>query len=141
MTAPVILDTNVFVAAGFNPRSASAYVLEQVRLGRIHMIWSDETRAETQHIIEKIPPLSWTSVAEVFRAEHCHSGQTASDKFEFIPDPDDWKFAALAEATGAILLTNDTDLLHRRDRVRLQILTPVEYRDRDHANLDGVVDS
>ncbi len=130
LAAAVILDTNVFVAAGFNRRSASASILEQVRLGRIRMIWNSQTRQETQYIIDKIPPLSWSSVAELFRNEDCHHGQIAHDDFDFIPDPDDRKFAALSEVTGAVLLTNDDDLLSNRDHARLEILTPGEYWER-----------
>ena len=94
------------------------------------MIWNSQTRRETQHIIDKIPPLSWSSVAELFRNEDCHHSQAALDEFDFIRDPDDRKFAALAEATGAVLLTNDGDLLSNRDRATLQILTPGEYWER-----------
>ena len=126
----VILDTNVFVAAGFNQQSASAYILDRVRSGRLRMIWNDQTRGETQHILEKIPPLSWSSVAKLFRQEDYHHSETAPDEFDFIRDPDDRKFAALAEATGAALVTNDDDLLSKRDRARLEILTPGEYWER-----------
>ena len=127
LAAAVILDTNVFVAAGFNRRSASACIVEQVRLGQLRMIWNEQTRRETRHILDKIPPLSWSSFAELFRQADCHLGETAPDEFDFIPDPDDRKFAALAAATGAVLLTNDDDLLSNRDRARLEILTPAEY--------------
>ena len=34
-----MLDTNVFVAAGFNPGSHSAWLVEAVRDGRLRMIW------------------------------------------------------------------------------------------------------
>ncbi len=130
LAAAVILDTNVFVAAGFNRRSASACILEQVRSGRLRMIWNEQTRSETQHILDKIPPLSWSSVAELFRQDDRHHGETAPEKFDYIPDPDDRKFAALSEVTGAVLLTNDDDLLSNRDHARLEILTPGEYWER-----------
>ena len=132
LAADVILDTNVFVAAGFNQRSASAYILAQVRSGRLRMIWNEQTRRETRHILDKIPPLSWSSVAELFRKEDCHHGEIAPEEFDFIPDPDDRKFAALSEATGAVLLTNDDDLLSNRDRAGLEILTPRECWERQH---------
>ena len=128
MQEAVILDTNVFVAAGFNRHSASARILDCVRLGRLRMIWDYQTRGETQHILNRIPPLSWSGVAELFRNEDCHHGGTAAENFAYIRDPDDRKFAALADATGAVLLTNDDDLL--RARARLKVLTPREYWDR-----------
>jgi predicted nucleic acid-binding protein len=39
----IVIDTNVFVAAGFNPRSASAGVLAAVRQGRFQLIWNKPT--------------------------------------------------------------------------------------------------
>jgi predicted nucleic acid-binding protein len=123
----VILDTNVFVAAGFNRRSASARIVEQVRSGQLRMIWNDQTRRETQYILSKIPRVSWSSVADLFREEDRYDGETSPEKFDYIPDADDRKFAALSDATGAVLITNDDHLLSNRDRAGLKILTPREY--------------
>lgn len=94
------------------------------------MIWSPQTRGETKHIVDRIPPLSWTAIAELFRQENCHAGPLSVTNFDFISDRDDWKFAALAEATGAILLTNDQHLLQHHDRAGLVILTPRNFRER-----------
>ena len=58
---PAIYDTNVFVAAGFNRRSASARLITAARDGRVQMIWCDATRAETERILTKIPPFLTTS--------------------------------------------------------------------------------
>jgi predicted nucleic acid-binding protein len=66
-------------------------------------------------------------MAGLFRPQDCHQGRTNPEAFDFIPDADDRKFAALAESTGAVLLTNDDDLLSNRDRARLEILTPGEF--------------
>ncbi len=44
----VVLDTNVFVAAGFNPGSHSARIVEAVRNGRLRMVWDNATQAENQ---------------------------------------------------------------------------------------------
>ncbi len=126
----VILDTNVFVAAGFNSGSASARIVEQVRAGGLRMVWNEQTRAETQRIVSRIPPLSWNSMAGLFREEDRWQGETAPERFDYIPDASDRKFAALAEASGAVLITNDAHLLDHRERAGLPILTPEEYRRR-----------
>src|SRR6266536_2887956 len=44
----VVLDMNVFVAAGFNPGSHSARIVEAVRNGRLRMVWDNATQAENQ---------------------------------------------------------------------------------------------
>lgn len=126
----VILDTNVFVAAGFNRRSASALIVEQVRSGQLRMIWNDQTRRETQYILSKIPRVSWSRVAELFREDNRYEGETAPEKFDYIPDADDRKFAALSEAAGVVLITNDDHLLSNRHQAGLEILTPREFWDR-----------
>ena len=40
----VVIDTNVFVAAGFNPRSASGQILASVREGRFRLIWNEPNK-------------------------------------------------------------------------------------------------
>jgi predicted nucleic acid-binding protein len=91
------------------------------------MIWNLQTRREIQHILRKIPPVSGSRVAELFRDEDQFRGETFPEKFDYIPDPDDRKFAALSEAAGAALITNDDHLLSSRERMALEILTPGEY--------------
>ena len=41
----IVIDTNVFVAAGFNSKSAAARVFEGVREGRFRLIWNEPTGA------------------------------------------------------------------------------------------------
>jgi predicted nucleic acid-binding protein len=123
----VILDTNVFVGAGFNPRSHSARLVDAVRRGELRMLWNDATRQETERILRQIPRLSWEQFAPLFRAEDRFEGETHPDQFDYVPDPADRKFAALADATGAPLVTSDHDLLQGRERARTPILTPSEF--------------
>lgn len=123
----VILDTNIFVAAGFNANSSSAQLLEAVRSGHLRLVWDDQTYQETQHILRKIPPLRWQKFAELFQACNCFSGQTHPEEFEYVPDPADRKFAALAAATAAILITLDADLLNSREHSPVPILRPSEF--------------
>jgi predicted nucleic acid-binding protein len=44
-----------------------------------------------------------------------------------VTDPDDRTFAALAHAAGAILISNDDDLLRHRDRLGVTVLTPSAF--------------
>ena len=129
-TAPrpaIIVDTNVFVAAGFNPESHSARLLDAVRARRLRMLWNGGTRREIERILRQIPRLSWEDVAPLFREENRFQGDTHPDQFEYVPDPADRKFAALADAAGAPLVTSDQDLLQARARARVPIFTPAEY--------------
>jgi predicted nucleic acid-binding protein len=130
-SAPVILDTNVFVAAGFNPRSASGRIVDAVKKGQLRMVWNDATRREIEHIIQQIPPLRAHSVSNLFRPRDRYAAATHPERFAFIPDPDDRKFAAL---TAAILISNDEHLLRYRDQMNVTVLTPSAFWKRRQRN-------
>jgi predicted nucleic acid-binding protein len=126
-TLKVILDTNIFVAAGFNRRSSSYIIISMVEDGKVKMVWNQRTLAETRRIINQIPVLHWSRFADIFRAESEFTGETHPENFGFIADPEDRKFAALAAATGATLITNDTHFLDVRDEFGGTILQPREW--------------
>lgn len=123
----VVLDTNVFVGAGFNPRSHSAVLLDAVRDGRLRMVWDDATREEIYHVLRRIPGLSWGAVAELFREEDRFDGVTHRDQFDYVLDPSDRKFAALADAASVPLVTSDRGLLNARGQAPFPILKPSEF--------------
>jgi len=123
----VALDTNVFVAAGFRRESAAGRVVDGVRSGRLRMVWNEATRRETRAILERIPPLSWTTFSPLFAPENEYAGPVEPDRFASVPDPDDRKFAALAHATGAILISGDDDLLAKPHRLDVLVLSPGEF--------------
>jgi predicted nucleic acid-binding protein len=91
------------------------------------MLWNDATRREIEHIVRKIPPLRAQALEPLFRLEDRVTVPTHPERFAEIPDPDDREFAALAEATGAVLISNDEHLLGHRDRMSPTVLTPSEF--------------
>lgn len=127
----IAADTNLFVAAGFNPESDSARILEAVRAG---------TRRETEHVVGSIPPLRGTDLSVFFTSYGRYDGPTNPDTFDFIPDPADRKFAALAAAAGAVLVTSDRHLLDGRPHPGVEILTPTEFAERAGRRQSGPSD-
>lgn len=127
---PVVVDTNVFVAAGFARHSQAARVFDRLRRGAFRLVWDEPTRAETRRILGRIPPLDWDDWAPLFTDGGFFSGETRPQDQGVVPDPEDRKFAALAVAAGATLITNDDDLLGARDRVAARIETPAEIMRR-----------
>jgi predicted nucleic acid-binding protein len=123
----VVLDTNVFVAAGFKPTSHAGRLVAAVRGDRLRMVWNEATRRETRRILEQIPPLCWADVEKLFRPEDEVRGPVHPERFSSVPDPEDRKFAALAHAAGAILVSTDSDLLANPQRLDLLVLTPAEF--------------
>src|SRR5260370_4277124 len=83
----VVIDTNVFVAALFNRKSASARILAGIREGRFRLIWNQPTRRETEMILRRIPRLDWKTGAEPFRLEEGFTGPVDPAPFTMIPHP------------------------------------------------------
>lgn len=123
----VVIDTNVLIASGFNPKSHSAQIVEQVRCGPLRMVWTEQTRDEAALIVGKIPPLSWEAIALLFRPEDCYDGALFPEQFQQVPDKADIKFAALSDATGAPLITMDKALLSIRETLNVPMLMPFEF--------------
>ena len=133
--AEIVLDTNVFVAAGFNPASHSAQLLELVRAGQLRMVWDDATRGEVEHVIRQIPRLSWSRIADLFGRDDRFAGPTHPEQFTFVPDPADRKFAALADAAQAPLVTSDAGLLNAAGQMAVPVLKPSEFVRRYAAHM------
>ncbi len=127
MAQKVVLDTNVFVAAGFNPGSHSAMIVSAVGSGELEMVWDNATLAETRKIIKRIPPLHWNEFSGLFQDANQWKNPKIDPKFDQITDPDDRKLAALAEAAGAVLISNDDHLLSVREQLSLPVFTPEEF--------------
>ncbi|MGH7630249.1 MAG: PIN domain-containing protein [Gemmatimonadales bacterium] len=123
----MVLDTNVLVAAGFNPRSASAKIVGAVKEHQLRMVWNVATRREIERVVRQIPPLRSKSVAQLFRPENHVTATTHPERFDTISDLEDRKFAALAQAAGAVLISNDEHLLKGRDQLHVPVLTPREF--------------
>jgi predicted nucleic acid-binding protein len=127
----IVVDTNVFVAAGFNPRSAAARILTAVREGRFQLIWNEPTRRETEMIMRQIPHLDWERVADLFQAETEFLGSVDPESFVLVTDPQDRKFAALRVAAQTPLVTNDNHLLSHKDSIGIDVLTPRAFLARE----------
>ena len=127
----IVIDTNVFVASGFNPRSASARVLAAVRQGRFQLIWNKPTQRETEMILRRILRLDWERVAILFRPEGEFTGPVDPAAFVLVRDRDDRKVAALCAAAKRSLVTNDNHLLADRDIIGIDALTPCAFLARE----------
>lgn len=127
---PVIIDTNIFVAAGFNRDSSSRRIIDAIDRGDLVQVWNDQTRRETLHVVGKIPPLSRDSLEPLFRDDGFYPGATEPAEFEIIGDESDRKFAALAKSCAVVLVSNDSDILAVRDELKISVFRPSEYVDR-----------
>lgn len=131
MNTKVVLDTNIFVAAAFNPESSSARIIEAVEQGDLRLVWNRATYRESRQIVDKIPPIAWERFDALFRSVEEYRGKTFPESFFSVADPDDRKFAALADFSGAVLVSNDDHLLSARDQLSLPVMSAGEYADKE----------
>lgn len=125
--ARVVVDTNVFVAAGFKPESHSARIIGLIRAGALCLVWNAGTRGEIEHTVGRIPVLSNAILDDLFQAENFFDGTLDEREFEYISDPADRKFAALGVVAGAFLISSDEHLLAWRERIPVAVVTPGEF--------------
>lgn len=109
--AHAVLDTNVLVAAGFRPRSASGRLAAAVRDGRLVALWTGATRAEAVAVLGRIPPLRHLDLSALFPEAGRLDAPLHPAAFDRVPDPADRAFAALADAAGVPLVTADAPLV------------------------------
>jgi predicted nucleic acid-binding protein len=131
----VVIDTNVFVAAAFNTRSASACIVAAVREAHFLLVWNKPTRRETETILRRIPGLDWARVADLFRPEGEFTGHVNPDAFVMIADPDDRKFTALATAAKTPLVTDDNHILAQQRAIDIEILSPRAFVARQRLDI------
>jgi predicted nucleic acid-binding protein len=86
-------------------------VVAAVREGRLQLIWDEPTRRESESLLSRIPPISREDFEDLYREEGRFDGDVATTGFDAVPDPEDRKFAALAAASNATLITLDGHLL------------------------------
>lgn len=126
MKEKVVLDTNVLIAAGFNRSCSSARIVQAIEDGQLEMVWNEATRRESQNVISEIPPQAWGRIESLFNKRTKFNGETPGN-FSLVKDPDDRKYAALASAAGAILITNDEHLMKVRAGLGLAVMSPKEF--------------
>ena len=124
----VVLDTNVLVAAAYNPRSASRHVVEACLAGELTAVVSGALLREYEFILaraargrpylERVHQL--LDGAEV--VEPARTPRVVPD------DPGDDKLVAAALAAGASLVSNDAHLLALAGHEGLEVVRPADVR-------------
>jgi predicted nucleic acid-binding protein len=125
----VVIDSSVVIAGLFRPQSDSGRILQRLRDRSLQLVWDEATCRETRRLVQRIPPIDWEAVAELYRPEHRWdtSGQHppgSPGAFERVCDPDDRKFARLAWESQAILLSLDAHLLEVNGLYGLDVRRP-----------------
>ncbi len=123
----LVLDTNLFVAAHFNKKSASAKIIDLCLMNKFKVYFSESIFKELVFILKNIraPREYKEKIFELF-------GKATSIKPKRVwlveDDPDDNKFLGTAWVAGAnYLLTSDKHLLKIKEFKETKILKPIDF--------------
>jgi putative PIN family toxin of toxin-antitoxin system len=124
----VVLDTNVLVAAAYNPRSASRHVVEACLGGELTPVVSHALRHEYEFILARAA----RGRAYLERVHRLLGGAEVVEPARtprVVPDdPGDDKLVAAALAAGAVLVTNDSHLLALAGHGGLEVVRPADVQ-------------
>ncbi len=132
----IVLDTNVFIAACFNPGSASAKIIDLCLKGKHELILSPRLRKEAWMILKNIKARKEfrERIRRLFRG--ASRVKPTQRVFVIEEDPDDNKFLECALAGKAdYLITSDQHLLRLGEFKRTKICKAVEFLKLDTAIL------
>jgi uncharacterized protein len=125
----VVLDTNLFVAAYWNRRSASAEIIAASQAGEVNPVYTPEIEQELWRIMDNI------GARAEFRAMVSNTlGRSEQvDPWTEVDvrtdDPEDQKFLVCAVSADAdYIITSDDHLLRLGAIGRTLIVRPVEFR-------------
>jgi len=124
----VVLDTNVLVAAVYNPDSASRRLVEACLDGELTPVLSPALRREYDIVLDRAArgqPYRERIHRLVDSAEVVAPAQTPRVVAD---DPDDDKLVSAALAARAILVTNDAHLLAIAGHEGLEVVRPRDVR-------------
>jgi len=120
----VVLDTNVLVAAAYNPASASRRVVAACLGGGLTAVLSPALRREYEFILARAVR-GQPYLEQIHRLlESAEAVDPARTPRVVLADPDDDKLVAAALAVGAVLVTNDAHLLALAGHEGLQVVRP-----------------
>ena len=122
----IVLDTNILVAAYFNPHSFSAKILELADKNTIQIYWSIPLYKEAKQILGFLPPKDRKKIlARVFKPEFRVS---TLPRIEVVKeDPEDNKILACALGGKVdLVVSNDRHLLEIGEIQGVKILSSKE---------------
>jgi len=123
----VVMDTNVFIAARWNPRSTSARLLAFCEEGKLQACYTRSMRAELDLILRNVraPQQFRQRVDKAFANGRLITGAPRVTAVK--EDPDDNKYLACALAADAAIVTSDRHLLQMDGWRGVRVMPPRDF--------------
>ncbi len=127
----IVIDTNVFVAAFFNPRSASSQIIDRCLDGEFKVLFSDPVLNEIDHILDCVKASREFTTKVSSLVEQSDIVEIRCDLYVVRSDPEDNKLIELAASGQAdFLITSDRAVLGIEEFNEIRILKPGQFIDR-----------
>ena len=125
----LVIDTNLLVAAAYNPKSASQRILNSIESGEFTMIVSPDIVREYESVLRQAVRMEAGRV-RVWKAIQQHESVTPVEAPRVTEDPSDDKFLAAAVAARAdAIISSDKHLLDVHPHEGIPILRPTQFWD------------
>ena len=137
----VVLDTNVIVSAGIKPSGAPAKILmDWVLEGQVQLATSSSIVAEYREVVrrEKFRRYEFPPYWLELMIEECLWLPEPQPWPLVLPDPKDAPFLALAQASGAWLVTGNLKHFPESAQGGVRVISPAEYLAHLVGNADGI---
>ncbi len=124
----MVLDTNVFIAAYFNRKSASARIIDLCLENKHKLIFSPRLRKEVRLILKNVR--AEREFREKIRSLFVNASKVKPTKkvFTVKEDPEDNKFLECAfEGEADYLITSDRHLLELGEFAQTKICKPTQF--------------
>ncbi len=124
----VVLDTNVFIAAYFNRKSASARIIDLCLENKHKLIFSPRLRKEVRLILKNVR--AEREFREKIQSLFVNASKVKPTKkvFTVKEDPEDNKFLECAlEGEADYLITSDRHLLELEEFAQTKICKPTQF--------------
>lgn len=124
----VVLDTNIFIAAYFNRKSASAKIINLCIENEHELIFSPRLRKEVELILKNVKAKG--EFQERIRSLFMNASRVEPTQKVFVvkEDPDDNKFLECSlEGKVDYLITSDRHLLELGEFARTKICKPTQF--------------
>lgn len=128
MRPRVVPDTNLFIGARFNPRSASARILDLCLKGRCRALFSDKVKSEVRSMLGRVGCDGEFGSRVKRLLKEAEEVEVREELPLLMEDPDDNKLLNCALWGEAdYLITNDRHLLKFREYLGVRIRKPSEF--------------
>ena len=123
----VVIDTNLIIAARWNPRSSSNRIINGVLKGDIDAVYTSEIKNENLHILEKVkPPKDYLD--KILKFYRISKKVTSDRRINASPDKADNRFLEAAVAGKAdYIISSDRHLLDLKEFEGVEILKPSSF--------------